>query len=373
VPESLLRDVRPLITDTGQGRSFLFVLAETENGIVGVGEGSQSDQDAAVAANVRHLRERLIGRNIFEMIEPLSLVTRNPRSGRAMVCAVSAIEQALWDCIGKYLDVPLYQLLGGAVHERIPCYATLSAGLDSHEPPDLADEAARSVGEGFGAVKVPAFRELRGSGAVGRLPFSDASRLARAKERLVAVREAIGTEIGLIVECDFTLDRAAARELAPFFEEIQCSWIESPLVWDDPEALADLRRRIPIRIASGENGHGRLDAVRLIEKMSVDILQPDIKWAGGILEVRKIAAFAESHQVAIALHNNSGPIATAASAHLSLVLPNAVTLESPSRRPEWESSVVAHDPIINNGYVERDRLAKRPGLGISFDEKRLTS
>jgi galactonate dehydratase len=367
VTRPILRDVRPLVVDTGHGRNFLFVVLETENGILGVGEGSQSDQDLAVAANVRQLRDRLVGRSIFELIESLSLVTRSPRSGRAMVVAVSAIEQALWDCIGKHVGVPVYQLLGGAVRERVPCYATLSAGLESFEPAELAAEAARCVDEGLAAVKVPAFRELKGAATVG-VPLLSKRSLELGKERLLAVREAIGPEIGLMLECDFALDRVALRELVPFLERLGCSWIEAPLAWDDARALADLRRHTPFRIASGEIGHGRLDAVRLIERRSVDVLQPDVKWAGGILEVRKIAAWAEAHQVAIALHNNSGPVATAASAHLSLVIPNALALEIPSRRPGWESTLTADDPIVAEGHVDRDRLAERPGLGIAFDE-----
>jgi galactonate dehydratase len=360
-----------LVVDTGQGRNFLFVIAETDDGVTGVGEGSQSGQDLAVAANVAHLREQYVGRSIFELVEPLSLVTRSRRSGRAMTVAVSAIEQATWDCIGKHLGVPLYQLLGGAVHERIPCYATLAAGVDSQEPGVIGAEAVACVEAGFRAVKVVAFPELRGGPGVGPPLVDDGDVLELGQSRLRAVREAIGPEVGLIVECALTLDRVTLARLGPFLEAMNCLWVEAPLIWDDPHALASVRAHSRVRIASGEVGHGRLDSLRLIAEQSVDVLQPDVKWAGGILEVRKIAAWAEAHQIAVALHNNSGLVATAASAHLSVVLPNALILEVPSRHPAWERTQAGGDSLVVDGHVERSRLGASPGLGIELDESKI--
>jgi L-alanine-DL-glutamate epimerase-like enolase superfamily enzyme len=155
-----------------------------------------------------------------------------------------------------------------------------------------------------------------------------------------------------------------AQELEPY----DCYWLEAPLRWDDPAELARLRGQVRQRIASGETLHGRRAYREMIERQAVDVLQPDVKWTGGILEAKKIAAWAEAYQMAVAPHNNSGPVATAASAHLAATLPNFLILETPSRRPEWEDDLLRGTGLVQQGHVMRERLRERPGLGIEFDE-----
>jgi L-alanine-DL-glutamate epimerase-like enolase superfamily enzyme len=121
-------------------------------------------------------------------------------------------------------------------------------------------------------------------------------------------------------------------------------------------------------VASGETRHGRRAYRELIERQAVDVLQPDVKWTGGVSEVKKVAAWAETYQMAIAPHNNSGPVATAASAHLAASLPNFLILETPSRAPEWEPDLLRGSGLVQGGQVTRERLHARPGLGIEFDE-----
>jgi len=183
------------------------------------------------------------------------------------------------------------------------------------------------------------------------------------------VRSVMPETAWLMVECDYTLDPHTALTVASQLGPIDCYWLESPLRWDDPAELAHLRAKTSVRIASGETGHGRGAFRELLERHSVDVLQPDVKWSGGILEAKKIASWAEAYQVAVALHNNSGPVATAASAHLSLTLPNAVVLEVPSKRPNWEADLVEGTEVVLGGTVEARRLEGRPGLGVAFDER----
>src|SRR5439155_15317051 len=129
-----------------------------------------------------------------------------------------------------------------------------------------------------------------------------------------------------------------------------------------------LRQVIPQRLASGEALHGRAAFREVIEQQAVDVLQPDVKWTGGILEAKKIAAWAEAYQISIAPHNNSGPVATAASAQLAATLPNFLILETRSRPPAWQLDLVGGDDLLKNGQIPLDRLRQRPGLGIGFDE-----
>jgi galactonate dehydratase len=358
--------LRPIVVDTGHDRTFLFVVVETDAGITGVGEGSQSGQDAAVVANIFQLAGSYVGSSPFELVERQALALKSYRAGRAMFVAVSAIEQALWDVMGKALDVPVYQLLGGAVREEVRCYATLVAGLPNWTEGPTVDavvgEAVRSVEQGFDGVKVAPFIGIR------RPSLDDHRVIARGVEMVAAVREAIGPGPQLLVEASYKLTRVEALAVGRALEPFACGWLESPLTTDDPDQLAALRAQLPVRIASGEGSHGRLEARPLVERSSVDVLQPDVKWCGGIYETKKIAAWAEAYQMEVACHNNSGPVATAASAHVSLTLPNALTLEVASRAPEWETELLRETGLVVAGGVTRDALSARPGLGIEFDE-----
>ena len=360
--------VRALVCDTGQGRTFLFVLVETDAGVTGVGEGSQNDQDAAVVANVRQLAPRYVGQDPLEVIEARGRTLLGDRTGRAISVATSAIEQALWDVAGKLLGVPLYQLLGGWAHpetDSLRCYATMAAGVGDASPEGLAREAQRCAGAGYSAVKVVPFRD--GGGAAVRLGSAQ-NRLDAGLARVAAVRQALGPDGDVLIECGFGFDLHTARRVARALEPYDCFWLESPLLWDDPAELARLRGEVRQRVASGESRHGRRAYRELIERQALDVLQPDVKWTGGILEAKKIAAWAETYQTWIAPHNNSGPVATAASAHLAASLPNFLILETPSRAPEWEPDLLRGTALVQNGRVTRERLRARPGLGIEFDE-----
>jgi galactonate dehydratase len=356
------------VCDTGQGRTFLFVVVDTDAGVSGVGEGSQNDQDAAVVANVRQLAPRYVGHDPLDAIEARGRLLTSNRTGRAISVAVSAIEQALWDLAGKLLGAPVYQLLGGCAQdglERLRCYATMAAGVPDRSPEGLGREAARCVEAGYTGVKLAPFRGL----AAQHVDSGEGRRLFReGVARVAAVREAVGPDVDVLIECGYGFDRATAARVARALEPYACLWLESPLLWDDAAELARLRGAIPQRVASGEQFHGRRAFREIIERQAVDVLQPDVKWTGGILEAKKIAAWAETYQIAIAPHNNSGPVATAASAHLAATLPNFLILETPSRRPDWEDDLLRGTGVVQQGYVSLDRLRARPGLGIDFDE-----
>jgi len=364
-PSVRITGIRPIVCDTNQGRTFLFVLVDTDEGITGVGEGSQNNQDAAVVANVRQLAPQYLGHNPLELIESRACMLSNNRMGRAIFVAMSAIEQALWDIAGKLLDVPVYQLFGGRCHKQLRCYATMSAGVDDYTSEGQAREAARCVAAGYTAVKVVPFRGLNPyifDSAAGRRIFQE------GVARVAAVRESVGPDVDILIECAFAFDFATASRVTHALEPYNCFWLEAPLLWDDAAELAGLRQVIPQRVASGETLHGRRAFREIIEQQAVDVLQPDVKWTGGILEAKKIAGWAETYQISIAPHNNSGPVATAASAHLAATLPNFLILETPSRVPEWEADLLRGSSMVQNGYIAMEYLSQRPGLGVEFDE-----
>lgn len=364
-PSVRITAIRPLLLDTGHDRTFLFVLVDTDAGLTGVGEGSQNDQDAAVVANMHQLAPRYVGQNPLDLIEARGLLLSNDRTGRAMFVAVSAIEQALWVLAGKLLDVPVYQLLGGSSRDRLRCYATMGAGLTDRSPDGQAQEAVRCTTAGFTGVKLGPFGELTPEllkGSIGRQYLNEGS------ERVKAVRIAVGSDVEVMIECGYVLDFPSALRIAEALTPHDCFWLEAPLLWDDPLELAHLRHTIPQRVASGERTHGRRAYRELIEARALDVLQPDVKWTGGILEAKKIAAWAETYQLTAAPHNNSGPVATAASAHLSITLPNFLILETPSQAPSWEAELLCGTSLVVNGEVSLDCLRARTGLGVEFDE-----
>lgn len=359
--------IRSFVCDTGQGRSFVFVLVTTDAGVVGVGEGSQSDQDAAVVANVRQLTPRYIGRDPLDLVESSTAVLMRERTGRALFVAVAAIEQALWDIAGKLLHVPVYQLLGGAARsEDLRCYATIPPfRLNDLSPDSLAREAERCRGAGYDAVKIAPFLDLRAE----RAQTAEGRALVElGSKRVEAVRSGIGPNAALLIECNFGLTRDLALRIGRLLEPYDCMWLEAPLRWDDAAELARVRGSIPQLLASGETLHGRRAYREMIERQAVDVLQPDVKWTGGIHEAKKIAAWAETYQMWIAPHNNSGPIATAASAHLAATLPNFLILETPTRPAPWEDELTRGTGAVTAGHVKLSDLATRPGLGVDFDE-----
>lgn len=361
-PLHRIGDIRSYVCPTSQGRTFLFIVVETEDGLVGFGEASQNDQDQAVVANIATLRSELVGKDIFELVERIGGRLSSGRAGRAWSVAISAVEMALWDLMGKATRRPVYQLLGGAVREKVICYATVAAGIALEDPGRVLDECRRVINEGFANVKVVPFP------GIARATVLDRELRCQLDAGLELLNELHRQHpsVGVAVECNFSFSESVARFLAARLGTLGVLWMEAPLWWDDAAGLRRLREFAAVAVASGELLHGKASYRELIESEALDIVQPDVKWCGGCLEARKIAAWAEVHQIAVAPHNNSGPIATAASAHLAICLPNLAMLEVSSVLDQWESGIASG--VVETGAVSRARLAAHGGLGVELDE-----
>lgn len=365
VPDSeAIADVRSYICRTDQSRNFHFVFVETRGGLVGIGECSQSDQELAVQSNVELLGAALVGSSVFELTERLVTWLASGRSGRAWSIAISGIEMALWDLQGKVLSRPAFQLWGGGCHEAVRCYATASAGLRPEHPDEVLDECERCVEEGFRAIKVVPFTSLRGASLADH-----ATRVGieSGMELLQTIRSRY-PEVDLAVECGFAFSEHLGKVLLGRLADLGILWLEAPLWWDAPSALARLRQFSPVAIASGEVHHGKAAFRDLIELEAVDVLQPDVKWCGGCSELRKISAWADAHQIVVAPHNNSGPVATAASAHVAASLTNLGLLEVSSRLGSWSPGSDFIAPLPSQGAIALEVLRSRPGLGVDLSE-----
>ena len=335
-------------------RSWLFVKVETDEGIHGWGEGTTWWQNANVKNIVHALEERLVGLDPA----PIDHLWRfmydfNPwRGSAAHNSAVSAIDHALWDIKGKALGVPVYSLLGGPVRDRVRAYT------HAQEP----EQAMRLVGQGFNALKTAGWTYEEG--------VQEKEVVSRLEGRLAALREAVGPEVDLMIDNACRSRPSVAAKQLRVAEKYDPLFFEEPVPTDNLDVMAHLRRQnIGVDLAAGERIFTRWGFKDMIERQLVDVVQPDISHAGGISELRKIAAAAETYQILVAPHNSSGPVATAASVHLDTAIPNFLIQEYAIAQPMFDQ--VQQEPFHPvDGYFQ---LPTAPGLGVELDEEFIAS
>jgi galactonate dehydratase len=338
---------------------WLFVRAETEDGHTGWGEASLEGHGEAVAGAFEALRDRFIGHDARRIEDIWQIAYRGGfyRGGPVLMSALSGLDQALWDIKGKALGVPVWQLLGGNVRERIRAYAWIGGD----KPDDVTKAAQQRKAQGFGAVKMNATAEL----AMLDSPAALDAVLARVESV-----KAQGLDIGI----DFhgRVHRPMARQLIRLLEPARPLFIEEPLLSEEPEALAELARFTPIPIALGERLYSRWDFKPFFASGAVDIIQPDVSHAGGISELHRIAAMAEAYDVALAPHCPLGPLALAACLQIAAMTPNHVIQEMSlgihyNEGHDLLTFVENKDALTPvDGYLP---LPNEPGLGVRIDEK----
>jgi galactonate dehydratase len=343
---------------------WLFLKIATDEGVAGWGEPIIEGRAETVRAAVEELSEYLVGKDPFRIEDHFQVLYRGGfyRGGPVLTSAISGIEQALWDIKGKALGVPAHELLGGAAREKVRVYGWIGGD----RPAEVAELAKAQARAGLTAVKMNASEELH---------YVDShAKLDAAVARLAAVREACGPDFGIAVDFHGRLHRGMAKVLAKELEPYRPMFIEEPVLPENGEGLREVARHTTVPIAVGERLYTRWDFKGVLTDGYVDIVQPDLSHAGGILETRKIAAMAEAFDVAVAPHCPLGPIALAASLQLDACTPNAFIQEQ-SLGIHYNSggdlldylkdpSVFAYD----SGYA---RVPEGPGLGIEVDEEKV--
>jgi galactonate dehydratase len=282
------------------------------------------------------------------------------RAGATVMSGVSAIEMACWDIVGKALGQPVHRLLGGAVRPRIKAYANGWYTVE-RTPEEFHAAARRVVERGYRALKVDPF----GAGTYELEP--DERR--RAVALIEAVRDAIGPDAELLVEMHGRFTPATAIAIARELEPYAPSWIEEPVPPENLAALEKVARRVSIPVATGERIHVRHEFRELLERQAADVIQPDVTTVGGILETRKIAAWAESHYVLVAPHNVGGPISTAAALQVAACTPNFKIQEHFNDFSEaYVKQAAPGNPEVEavDGCFA---LPAGPGLGVTLDEE----
>ena len=301
------------------GNNWLFVRIETDSGIHGIGEGSLQYKDAALSAEIKEFGRFIIGMDPFRIEHIWTSLYRRVTwtGGPVTMSAISAIDLALWNIKAKALGVPVWELLGGRSRDRVPVYANgWFAGCET--PEEHAKEAKRVVDDGYRAMK---FYPFKGPQVI------TPERIEAGVELVRAVREAVGPLVEIGIDIRSRLDMWSVSRVAQRLEPFNIAWIEEPVMFDNVEAICALARTLNIPVATGEQLFNRWEFRPLLEQNAVKIIQPDICHAGGLTELKKIAAAAETHYVSVAPHNSNGPISTVASLHLDTCIPNCFMQE----------------------------------------------
>ena len=342
-------------------RNFFMVEITTDEGIKGYGEGTLGDFEKTVESAVNDLKPFLVGREI-EITEITNFFVRNFfwRNGPILSTAQSAIEQALWDAVGKTVNKPVHLLLGGKAVEKVKVYGNgFISGNAS--PKEFADAAVQTIDKGFFALKFDPF------GGAG--PTITRTNLEKAKSRIGAIRDAVGDDIDLMIEAHGRFNTRTALKIAKEIEKFDPFWFEEPVPEEDIISMSEVRKGSQVPIATGERIISRNRFWELLAQRSADIIQPDVCHMGGILPLVEVGSMANVNYVTVAPHNPNGPIATAASLNALVTMPNALILEF------WlDAESVRHDLIeeyfnVKKGYIYP---SNKPGLGIDVNEKALT-
>ena len=338
---------------------WVFLRVRTDEGVEGWGEPSLEGRADTVIAAVNELGAYLVGKDTFAIEDHFQVLYRGGfyRGGPVLGSALSGLEQALWDIKGKALGVPAYELLGGAARTSIRTYNWIGGD----RPGDVEAGIRSQLERGIHAVKMNATEELH---------FVDShAKVDEVLERVAAARAAGGPGFDIAIDFHGRVHRAMAKVLAHELEPLHPMFIEEPVPPDHLEALAEVARHTCVPIAVGERVYTRWGAKEVLASGVVDVLQPDVSHAGGILETRKIAAMAEAFDVAVALHCPLGPIALAACLQVDATSPNAFIQEQSQdihyNREIDLFSYVAEPFEYEEGLI---KLPLGPGLGIQIDE-----
>src|SRR3954469_12194661 len=334
-------------------RNYLFVRVQTDEGIHGIGEAYSCGPDDATAAVVADFETWLGGKDPRDVEALWHLMYAGSRfpGGSILNSALSGIEHALWDILGKSLGVPVWRLLGGQFRDRIRVYQSPRGGT----PDELAADAVRLIERyGYTALKIAPQPPNWAS-----LPYSAVVR--ESAKRLEAVRRAVGEDVEIGVDSHARIfEPVRAPEMAKALEPYRPFFFEEALRPENIDAMAEVRAKSPIPIATGEMLYTKFQFRELLEKKGADIIQPDVCIAGGLLELKKIAAMAEAHYVSVAPHNPMGPVATAVNVHFSVSTPNSLTREYSPDDIGARRDLLVEPLKVTEGYID---VPQAPGFG----------
>ena len=360
-----ITDIKPFPVWVGT-RNQMLVKVETDEGIYGWGESGLSSREIAVKGMVEHYREFLIGRDPMQRGALWQEMYRSQyfEGGRTMTAAISAIDIALYDIVGKKLGVPVYELLGGKHRNYVPTFA--SGGGNS--PEEMIDVAQRMIAEGFDC-----FRLHRGYESEAEGIFEPREAIANAAEGLIKAREALGMRPVIGYDFHHRLSVAETASFCQMMPSHTLDFLEEPIRDETPEAYEALRKMTPMAFALGEEFASKWQFLPYIERGIANYIRVDVCNVGGITEAMKVAEWAEAHYIDLMPHNPLGPICVAATSHVAMASANFSWLEIRESAGEstgfYSKDVFPVQPEVIPGRVT---VLDKPGLGVEVDEKSLT-
>lgn len=344
--------------------TWIMVRVTDSQGGYGWGEASLHGPVAPVVAAIEAYASHLIGRDAFGAERHWHRLQNawRWRGGPVYMTALSAIDTALWDLEARRLGIPISRLLGGPHRQSLPVYA--SHWMQGVATPQQAFDAAKAVvARGFRAFKwCPLDFDLLRSDLHGSA--------LRARDLMAAAREGAGETTEIYIECAEMLSPRSAPALLDALAQYRPGWIEEPFPFEGPHAIARLQAETSVPIAVGERLLSRYEFRELLELGGCRIVQPDVMHAGGITELRRIAALAETYQVSVAPHNPGGPICTAASMHLAASIPNFLVLEQIEPDRAERDAITIGEIAFSDGHFH---MPTGPGLGIDIETEALSA
>lgn len=353
-PRLRITSIEPLFV----GR-FLLVRVRTDAGLTGIGEAGAWGFYEASASAIRKIADYLVGQDPLRIEHHWQYVSRfSHYRGAVIMSAISAIDIALWDILGKYLGVPIHQLLGGKVRDRARVYTHVMRPTKE----ELIDGVRKAREDGFTAVGhlTPFLDEPR------ETPFfqTHSGKVDDAVRTVEAYRKAAGDEMDLCIELHRRLSPAEALVLARALEPMRPMFLEDPVTPDNLDTMAEVAAHSPLPIATGERLHNVQEFEMLLKRRACHYIRPSIGLAGGISHVRKICALAEAHNVGVVPHNPFSPVLTAASLHIAATCPNFVIQEYPPGESEGPKRDIVRAPLqLEDGFLV---IPDGPGLGIEL-------
>lgn len=339
-------------------KNWVFAKVSTDEGIYGIGEGTQNFFARTVEAAIHELEHLVLGLDPFRIETLVGRLVRDVYTDGAQIhmAAVAAIEMACWDIIGKALNQPIHNLLGGRCRDRLRVYAN-GWYRGPRTPESFAEKAREVVRRGYTALKFDPF------GANWRTLSREEFELSL--DIIRAVREAVGPSVDVLVEGHCRFNVATAIQLAEAMHPLRPAWFEEPVHHLNIRAMVEVARRSPVPIATGESFSSKQQFAELLQYEAVSILQPEMLNLGGLWATRKVADMIDAHYGVVAPHSAQGPVCSAACVHLNASLPNFFLHEFFDEFNEpWEREIVTNPVEAVNGYIE---VPHGPGLGIDLN------
>jgi galactonate dehydratase len=348
-------------------REYVFIEVSTDEGITGWGEitGTLPVANRSVCAALRHVSDLIEGDDprLIEMIWNKIFRSFTYMGSRgATTNIISAIDIALWDIRGKVLGLPISELFGGPVRDGVPIYCHPQNGSSIEE---MVQHVKAIVETGQKALKLDPFQphhEEESNGYLTGKLSAESENLGA--DRIAAIREAVGPDIEVMIDCHGRFDAPTAIRLAKALEPYNIWWFEEPVPVESTHALRQVRENVDVPICVGERLHTRWEFVPILENELADFIMPDVTWTGGISEIKKIATMAEAYYVPISPHDASGPVNVLAGAHAMASVPNHYRVETSRAKLNAYDEYIDHSLDIRGDKIY---LSDRPGLGIELD------